>query len=134
MKLHCLTGSHSSDLHLVSNQGFHFSRCKSCGEDLIRSGARWKSVPAGFRIVWKPTQGAMSARVATAANVPMVIAQAAERLRVPTRAWLDRPAFMLAALALAALRLLVRRSMDRFGPAGRAARPVAPLALTYAPA
>jgi hypothetical protein len=53
MLLQCMTGRHAAAPEQVENQGFHFSRCRRCRRDLIRSGHRWRAAPKGFRVVWK---------------------------------------------------------------------------------
>ena len=53
MSHHCAAGKHDAAPGAVRNQGFEFSRCRRCGRDLIRSNARWTSVPTGFRVVWR---------------------------------------------------------------------------------
>lgn len=138
MQLHCLTGRHDSDLQVVANQGFRFSRCRSCGENLVRSGARWRPVPAGFRIVWKPVERAVPGGAAAVATLSLnCAAGTAARLRAPrpaqSRPWLKNSAFVLASLALAGLRLLLRQGVDKFFRAGPAfAAPAPRLALAYA--
>jgi hypothetical protein len=49
----CATGLHSPAPAIVHNQGFEFSRCRHCACDLIRSNRRWRTVPRGFRVVWR---------------------------------------------------------------------------------
>ena len=50
----CRLGLHRAEEGAVWNRGFHFSRCRNCGSDLVRTAAgRWH-VPKGRKIVWKP--------------------------------------------------------------------------------
>jgi hypothetical protein len=53
MRLHCIAGRHQAARGEVRNQGFGFSRCRGCGCDMVRSRRAWRTVPAGFRVVWK---------------------------------------------------------------------------------
>jgi hypothetical protein len=34
-----------------------FGRCDRCARDLVRKGDRWKPVPRGYRVVWRPRTG-----------------------------------------------------------------------------
>lgn len=62
MRLSCMTGKHAPRPLVAANQGFQFSRCRGCGRDMVRSRASgpdsgrgaWRTVPKGFRVVWKP--------------------------------------------------------------------------------
>ena len=40
----------------IWNNGYFFARCPRCDTELIKSGesSRWKDVPKGYRIAWKP--------------------------------------------------------------------------------
>jgi hypothetical protein len=49
----CSSDRHSPTSHIVRNQGFEFSQCRHCTCDLIRSNRSWKTVPNGFRVVWR---------------------------------------------------------------------------------
>ena len=65
MNLRCIIGGHRAAPDRIHNQGFDFSRCDGCRRDMIRSGRRWRTVPKGFRVVWKRKPGEwteMSAR------------------------------------------------------------------------
>lgn len=57
MKLRCYAGRHAAAPGEVRNQGFEFSHCRRCGSDLVRSAHRWRTVPKGFRVVWKQRPG-----------------------------------------------------------------------------
>ena len=56
MNLLCNLSGHSIPAVPLENQGFRFSRCTRCCQDMIRSaiaeGGDWKPVPAGFRVAW----------------------------------------------------------------------------------
>ena len=56
----CSPGFHSPSPTVVRNQGFEFSHCRHCGQDLIRSNRRWRTVPRGFRIVWRSADGPLT--------------------------------------------------------------------------
>ena len=54
MNIFCAIGGHQPLEAEVYNGGFHFSACRRCGRDLIRSPrADWQDVPAGHRVAWK---------------------------------------------------------------------------------
>jgi hypothetical protein len=53
MSLLCAIGGHEAAPREVYNGGYYFSRCRRCGEDMIRTGASWDLVPEGHRVVWK---------------------------------------------------------------------------------
>ncbi|MBV9932141.1 MAG: hypothetical protein JO013_14525 [Alphaproteobacteria bacterium] len=53
MGLMCAIGCHEAAPREVYNCGYHFSRCRRCGRDMIRAGAAWSLVPQGHRVVWK---------------------------------------------------------------------------------
>lgn len=55
MHLGCRIGWHKAASTEVWNNGLYFARCSRCDCELIRPAVgRWKPVPRGFRIVWKP--------------------------------------------------------------------------------
>lgn len=49
----CAPGHHVASAPVIRNQGFDFAKCRDCACDLIRSNRSWKSVPSGFRVVWR---------------------------------------------------------------------------------
>jgi hypothetical protein len=54
MRILCGLGFHRAEPDPVWNRGYHFSRCRVCGADLVRTAAgRWH-VPKGKKVVWKP--------------------------------------------------------------------------------
>jgi len=53
MRISCAVGRHRAGSRLVRNQGFEFGRCRACGRDLVRSRGSWRTVPGGFRVVWR---------------------------------------------------------------------------------
>lgn len=52
MSLLCRLGGHEAGAGEIYNGGYYFARCRRCGEDMIRSGAAWRMVPPGHRVVW----------------------------------------------------------------------------------
>jgi hypothetical protein len=54
-KIRCILG-HRRPVGAVWNNGYYFARCPRCDVELIRSGGgrRWKDVPKGYRVAWKP--------------------------------------------------------------------------------
>lgn len=53
MSILCMLGGHEASPTEIYNAGYYFSRCRRCGEDMMRWGAAWHLVPRGHRIVWK---------------------------------------------------------------------------------
>lgn len=53
MSKSCGDGKHVALTRPIRNQGFDFGRCRKCGRDLVRSRRAWRTVPAGFRVVWR---------------------------------------------------------------------------------
>jgi hypothetical protein len=49
----CKLGRHAPAPGAVRNQAFEFSCCRRCGRDLVRSRGTWRTVPKGFRVVWR---------------------------------------------------------------------------------
>ena len=49
----CALGGHEAAEAETYNSGYYFSRCRRCRRDMIRSGAAWRDVPKGHRVVWK---------------------------------------------------------------------------------
>jgi hypothetical protein len=49
----CALGGHEAAEAEIYNSGYYFSRCRRCSRDMIRSGAAWREVPPGHRVVWK---------------------------------------------------------------------------------
>jgi hypothetical protein len=89
----CASGKHEVAANGVRNQGLEFGRCGRCGRDLIRSRRQWRTVPQGFRVVWR--------RAADDVQLPLDLPPAgrALALRAPRR---ERNA-LLVALELAML-------------------------------
>jgi hypothetical protein len=53
MNFFCVLAGHSADERHAYNSGFHFSRCRRCRCDMIRSSGDWEAVPEGHRVAWK---------------------------------------------------------------------------------
>jgi hypothetical protein len=53
MSLLCALGGHEAAEAETYNSGYHFSRCRRCRCDMIRSGVVWQHVPGGHKVVWK---------------------------------------------------------------------------------
>ena len=66
MSLLCLTG-HAAIAGPFRNQGLRFGTCRRCGCDMIRTGEGWRTIPPGFRLVWRaPSDPAAADRSAPA--------------------------------------------------------------------
>jgi len=52
----CRILGHQRPSGAVWNNGYFFSHCPRCNAELIKAGDgnRWKDVPKGYRITWKP--------------------------------------------------------------------------------
>jgi hypothetical protein len=53
MSISCGERNHVALARPIRNQGFEFGRCRKCGRDLVRSRRAWRTVPPGFRVVWR---------------------------------------------------------------------------------
>jgi hypothetical protein len=49
----CGLGGHEAAESETYNSGYYFSRCRRCRCDMVRSGASWRPVPHGHKVVWK---------------------------------------------------------------------------------
>ncbi|MFY9352030.1 hypothetical protein [Sphingobium sp.] len=69
----CTLGFHRADQAVAWNGGIGFARCRDCATDLVqRPGARWRAVPRGYAVVWRPAVPvtAPAARLAPPAGAP----------------------------------------------------------------
>ncbi|MEA1014030.1 hypothetical protein [Sphingosinicella sp. LY1275] len=117
MSLFCRIAKHSPYPSTVRNQGFHFSSCRRCGRDMVRSGALWTPVPKGFRVVWKLAEtppAEMPAPVEIRTNLPVLYAvsqtQAEAALAEEYRV---RQQFSFGEIVSAGVKLLVWYGADR---------------------
>jgi hypothetical protein len=53
MSILCALGGHEAAAAETYNSGYYFSSCRRCRCDMIRSGAAWREVPQGHKVVWK---------------------------------------------------------------------------------
>ncbi len=67
MRLDCAAGKHVPATPGVRNQGLEFGCCRGCGRDLVRSRGAWRTVPRGFRVVWR--QGPPAVEAASGAQL-----------------------------------------------------------------
>ena len=104
MKMLCFLAGHSADRQLAYNSGFHFSRCRRCKCDMIRSSGDWEAVPGGHRVAWKSGPQSHSIDPDYARVLPIVHPQS----NLPAL----RPSFMSWSRQLARL-----RTARRPGPA-----------------
>lgn len=129
-KLACVLGHHAPVPDEVRNQGFAFTRCRHCRRDLVRSAKAWRTVPKGFRVVWRPGKRKQAEQSAAQLllNLPQMPGRA---LTVVHQAGEGGLPLGFISLAGAGLRMLLWRLDDRFRrraragwPAGRARPPV----------
>lgn len=117
MSLLCRIAKHSPYPSMVRNQGFHFSSCRRCGRDMVRSGELWTPVPKGSRVVWKLVERPRTekpAPVDTRTNLPVLYAvpqphaeaALAEEYRV-------RQQFSFGEIVSAGVKLLIWYGADR---------------------
>lgn len=69
----CTLGFHRADQAATWNGGIGFARCRDCATDLVRRpGARWRAVPRGYAVVWRPADpiAAPAARLAPPPAAP----------------------------------------------------------------
>ncbi|HVQ10072.1 MAG TPA: hypothetical protein VMS43_16735 [Allosphingosinicella sp.] len=106
------TASSNSSSSITGNQGFEFGRCRKCGRDLVRSGRAWRTIPPGFRVVWRGDPP--GAAVTSAAQLKLKLDLDLPERRLPAAP--ERPQSRLAAgldLALLGLRGLAAMIADR---------------------
>lgn len=96
MKIVCALAGHSADRQEAYNSGFHFSRCRRCRRDMIRSSGDWEAVPDGHRVAWKSGRQSHSIDPDYARVLPILHPQA----NLPAL----RPSFMSWSRQLASLR------------------------------
>ena len=53
MSIACSLRGHQRAALVIRNGGHSFSNCCRCGSDIVERSGRWRTAPAGFRIVWK---------------------------------------------------------------------------------
>ncbi len=68
----CAMGWHRPDPVARWNDGYYFTRCLRCGEDLVRTAYSGWQVPKGYKVVWqgKPPPGRPSADLVPAQQEP----------------------------------------------------------------
>lgn len=54
MRPNCAAGSHEAGPRWARNGGLDFGRCRKCRRALVRPRGRWRTVPKGLRVVWRP--------------------------------------------------------------------------------
>jgi cell division protein FtsZ len=98
----CRFRRHQAQPSAIYNQGFYFSTCRNCGEDMIRTGGDWQAVPKGLRVVWPGSAPAASGPAPSAAAAPSIKRPRPGRSR----------RFAPLQLAAAGIRLLLWRGGD----------------------
>jgi hypothetical protein len=76
MRIICHLAGHEADRGQAYNGGFHFSRCRRCGRDMIRSSGEWRMVPDGHRVAWKAGRHSHSIEPDYARVLPVLHSQA----------------------------------------------------------
>jgi hypothetical protein len=122
----CIIRKHAPIARTARNQGFEFSRCRQCDRDLVRSNREWKTVPKGFRVVWKEARRARcrSDAIQLLLDLPttgrdLALFSAQDRSPVPGRVVL---ALLLAAVRYALWALVDRLQAWRHQPRSRVRR------------
>jgi hypothetical protein len=72
MNIMCVLKDHEPEAQQVWNRGYHFSRCRRCGCDMIRSDLAWELVPKGHRVVWKNGYHSHSVAAEYSCNLPVL--------------------------------------------------------------
>jgi hypothetical protein len=54
MNILCKLAGHRPVPSNIWNDGYYFSRCSNCDCEMIGRGGEWRTVPRGYRIVWRP--------------------------------------------------------------------------------
>ncbi|HEX8513354.1 MAG TPA: hypothetical protein VF688_09645 [Allosphingosinicella sp.] len=72
MSLLCALGGHEAGSCEVYNGGYYFARCRRCDRDMIRSGAAWRMVPNGHRVVWRSGRHQHSVEPTFAGALPVL--------------------------------------------------------------
>lgn len=75
MNLICALAGHEADRGEAYNGGFHFSRCRRCRCDMIRSSGEWQAVPEGHRVAWKAGRHSHSIEPDYARALPVLHSQ-----------------------------------------------------------
>jgi len=57
MSVFCRLIAHRPIPSRLWNGGYYFTKCARCECDLIRRGAHWMEVPAGYQVVWREVEG-----------------------------------------------------------------------------
>ncbi len=83
MRPNCAAGKHEIGSRWARNQGLDFGCCRKCGRDLVRSrgSAMWRTVPKGFRVVWR--RGAEPWAEPSAAQLLLNLPASGRSLAVP---------------------------------------------------
>ena len=79
MRFLCALGGHEASDDTTYNSGYYFSACRRCGTDMVRSGATWRQIPEGHKVVWKSGRHAHSVEPDYAPVLPVVHESAAPR-------------------------------------------------------
>lgn len=110
MSLLCALGGHEAGAGEVYNGGYYFARCRRCERDMIRSGAAWRMVPGGHRVVWRSGRHHHSVEPSFAGALPVLHRDAnLPAVRPPFASWsrdivrLRRPPAATAAASAAAV-------------------------------
>lgn len=53
MSLICMLRGHRSGSWEQWNEGYCFSACAGCRQELVRTSGDWRTLPSGYRIGWK---------------------------------------------------------------------------------
>jgi hypothetical protein len=110
MGISCGEGMHAALARPIRNQGFEFGRCRKCGRDLVRSGRAWRTIPPGFRVVWR--RDPPGAAATSAAQLKLKLDLPEHRLP-PAPARAQSPLAAGVELALLGLRGLAAAIADR---------------------
>lgn len=53
MSILCRLGRHVAPADVIWNSGVYFGKCRRCDRDTLGRGDVWRSIPKGYRVVWR---------------------------------------------------------------------------------
>ena len=63
MGILCRLAGHKAAPSNIWNNGHYFSRCTICDCEMIGRGGSWRTIPRGYRVVWRPRVESEQARI-----------------------------------------------------------------------
>jgi hypothetical protein len=63
MGILCRLAGHKAAPSNIWNNGHFFSRCTICDCEMIGRGGSWRTIPRGYRVVWRPREESEQTRL-----------------------------------------------------------------------